>query len=243
MTTIQAALFDLGGTLLDFNPEGYAWLEWERIGLTSAHAFLSAQGHALDREAFIAHFMDALPRRWTLATQGKQNLTLDGLLQEACIAGGKAVPAADIRAAIPHYIAPLDQRVAMYDDTLGTIQALHARGLKIGLISNTMWPGDEHRREMERFGFLHYFHDTLFSGDVALWKPQPELYQLALDRLGVLAERAFFVGDTPEHDLVGAQAVGMKTVYKRNTSFALDGVHPDAEITHLAELLELIERW
>lgn len=240
---IQAAIFDLGGTLLDFNPEGYAWLEWERIGLTHVYAFLSEQGYALDRDKFVAHFMDALPHRWTLATLGRQNLTLGGLLQEACVAAGKAMPVQMIKAAIPRYIAPLDRRVVMYDDTLETIQALHARGLKIGLISNTMWPGDEHRQEMERFGILKYFDDTLFSSDVALWKPQPELYQLALDRLNIPAERAFFVGDTPEHDLVGARAVEMKTVYKRNKSFKLNGIRPDAEITRLAELLDLIERW
>ena len=240
---LQAALLDLGGTLLDFNPEGHPWMEWERAGLEGAYAYLSSHGYALDQDAFIAHVVNTLPRRWDLATRGKQNLTLDGLLQEACVAAGMSVPAADIQAAMAHYIAPLDRRVRIYDDTLETIRTLKARGLKLGLVSNSMWPGDEHRKEMRRFGLLDYFDDTIFSGDVALWKPQPELYRLALDRLGVPAQHAFFVGDTPEHDLVGAQAVGMKTVYKRNNSFDLNGIRPDAEITHLAELLTLIEHW
>lgn len=240
---IKAALFDLGGTLLDFNPENYAWLEWERIGVQAVCAFLSSRGHPIDPDAFAGHFMGALTPRWIRATEGKQNLRLGDLLAESSAACGTALSEDEIQQAVALYIAPLDARVVMYDDARETLQALADRGLRIGLISNTMWPGDYHRRELERFGLLSYFDDTLFSGDVGLWKPQPAAYGLALERLGVSAEDAFFVGDLPQHDLLGAQAVGMRTVFKRNKSFELAGVQPDAEITHLIELTELINRW
>ncbi len=239
MMGITAVLFDLGGTLLDFNPHGYAWLEWERIGLDNAFAFLS-QHYPLDYQAFVAHFMNVLPHRWTLATQGKQNLTLGGLLEETCVAAGAAVPVPTIQAAIAHYVAPLDRQVVIYEDAIPTLETLHRRGLRLALISNSMWPGHVHRQQMARFGILRYFDQTFFSGDVAMWKPQPALYRLALNRLDILPEQALFVGDTPEHDLVGARAVGIKTVYKRNDAFKLDGFQPDAEITHLAELPALL---
>ena len=240
---ILAAIFDLGGTLLDFNPQRLSWLEWERQGLESAQAFLSSRGYPIAREAFISYFMDMLPGRWEEATGGGRNLRLGDALCQVCAVCGVSPTTAEIEEAIAHYIAPLDARVVAYDDALDTLRALRDRGLKVGLVSNTMWPGEFHRRELDRFGLLSCFDATVFSADVALWKPQPEIYHLILDRLGVSAESAFFVGDIPQHDLVGAQGVGMRTVYKHNASFALDALHPDAEITHLAELVALVERW
>ena len=241
--TLQAAIFDLGGTLLEFNPQGLSWLEWERIGLASVHIFLTARGHALDFEQLAPLFSNALPERWELAARGVKNLRLGDILGESLSACGVTLAAAELDEAIAQYIAPADQSVRVYEDAVETLKALRERGLKIGLISNTMWPSEYHLREMERFGLLPYFDHTLFSAEAGWWKPQPEVYYLALEALDVPAERAFFVGDIPQHDIAGAQAAGIRAVFKRNLSFSLDGVEPDAEIAHLSELLELVEHW
>ena len=240
---IRAIVFDLGGTLLDFNPHHRPWLEWERTGLENALAFLSSRGYALSPEAFVGTFAGALPERWEQATQGLGNLRLGDMLLEACLASDAAPTAEEIEAAVAHYIAPLDERVVAYDDTLDTLRALRERGLKVGLVSNTMWPSEYHLRELDRYGLRPYLHHVVFSSDVGLWKPQPGIYRLSLDALGIPAEEAAFVGDMPEHDIVGAQGVGMRAIYKRNDEFVPDGVRPDAVIQHLSELLPLIDRW
>jgi putative hydrolase of the HAD superfamily len=238
---IRAVLFDLGGTLLEFNPHHLSWLQWERAGLEGAHVALLAQGHALPLETFVAHFEENLPERWEQAARGGPNLCLGDVIRDAALAGGVTPADVEIEAAVAAYIAPLDAKVAAYDDALGTLHALRQQGHKIGLISNTMWPGVYHLREMERTGILPYFDYTIFSADVALWKPQPAVYQLALDALGVPAGEAIFVGDMPAYDIVGAQRAGVRAVYKRNRgSPPLDGVVPDAEIDRLAELPGLI---
>jgi putative hydrolase of the HAD superfamily len=236
---IRAVLFDLGGTLLEFNPHHLPWLEWERAGLEGAHAALSARGHALPVETFIAHFENRLPERWDQAARGGPNLRLADAIREACLACGATPDEGEIEAAIAAYIAPLDADVVAYDDALDTLEDL--RGLKIGLISNTMWPQEFHLREMERTGILPYFDHTLFSANAGLWKPQPAIYYRSLDALGVTAEEAIFVGDMPAYDILGAQRAGIHAVYKRNVgSPPLDGVTPDGEIDRLAELPELI---
>ncbi len=130
-----------------------------------------------------------------------------------------------------------------FPDTRPALDILRAMGLKIGLISNTMWPGEFHRRELERFDLLPYFDCVVFSSDVGLWKPRPEVYHLALDALGVAANDALFVGDIPEHDIVGAQRAGIRAVYRRNESFSLDAIRPDATVSLLTELSELIKGW
>lgn len=241
--TVKAVLFDLGGTLLKFNPGGLSWLEWEQVGLQSAHACLTSLGYQLPKERFISWALDALPKRWQRATEGRENLCLGDLLREACLACGVVPAARDLEEAVAAYIAPLDADVVPFPDTRPALDILRAMGLKIGLISNTMWPGEFHRRELERFDLLPYFDCVVFSSDVGLWKPRPEVYHLALDALGVAANDALFVGDIPEHDIVGAQRAGIRAVYRRNESFSLDAIRPDATVSLLTELSELIKGW
>jgi putative hydrolase of the HAD superfamily len=240
---ICAVVFDMGGTLLDFNPEHIPWPEWERAGLVSAHAYLQRQGFDIALDAFLARFIDPLPERWEGATAGRENLCLGEALRAACAACGVTIGPEQVDGLIEHYIAPLDKRVVLYPDTLETLQALRERELAIGLVSNTMWPGQHHRTQLDRFGVSPYLDHAVFSADVGVWKPQPGIYYLGLEALGVQAGQAIFVGDTPRHDIAGAQGVGMRAVYKHNGRRAQPDVTPDATIGHLAELPALIDGW
>jgi putative hydrolase of the HAD superfamily len=240
---IRAVVFDLGGTLLDFHPDRLPWLDWERVGLANAYAYLSSRGYEIEERALIAEFIDDLPERWERATRGVENLRLGDVMRKACTACGLEPTAAEIEEAVARYIEPLDARVVPYEDTVDTLERLRATGHRIGLVSNTMWPARYHREELRRFGLCPYFDHTVFSSDVGMWKPQPGIYRLSLDALDVPAREAVFVGDVPAHDIVGAKKVGMRAVYKRNVSFQPDGVEPDAVIDHLFELPELLARW
>jgi len=244
---IRAVLFDMGGTLLDFNPEHIPWPEWERAGLEGACAYLASRGYALSTatviDTFINAFIDGLPERWERAAQGKENLRLGDVLREACAACDGRPSQAEMDAAIARYIAPLDARVALYEDTHATLAALRERGLRLALVSNTMWPGEYHRRELERFGLMPYLRLALFSADEGVWKPQPGIYRRALNALGVEAREAIFVGDQPEYDVLGAQRVGLRGVYKHNGRARATDVCPDATIAQLSELPALIEQW
>jgi HAD superfamily hydrolase (TIGR01549 family) len=242
-SAVRAVIFDLGGTLLEFNPQHQPWMEWEREGLDAAHAYLSACGHGLPRAELMERFFSALNERWDRATKGGANLRLQDLLSESYAACGFILTADEIAEAVARYIAPIDARVVAFDDAVATLDVLRRQGHKIGLISNTMWPGEFHRQEMARSRLLPYFDHALFSSDVGIWKPQPGIYHLCLDALGVSPAEAVFVGDMPEHDIVGAQRAGMRGILKRNDGNQPGAVRPDAEIVQLSELPALIERW
>ena len=90
-----------------------------------------------------------------------------------------------------------------------TIRQLKESGLKIGLISNADVCD---RLYWDQSPVYPYFDDSIFSCDVTMLKPDPEIFLLSLSHLGVKPSEALFVGDGGSRELKGAKAVGMGTV-------------------------------
>ncbi|MEK6274183.1 MAG: HAD family hydrolase [Actinomycetota bacterium] len=93
----------------------------------------------------------------------------------------------------------------LFEDTLPVLAELRAHGLKIGLVSNT-------GRDLAAF-VSHHALDVdaaLGSASHGKTKPHPSIFQAALEQLGVDAEEAAMVGDSPEDDVEGARALGMR---------------------------------
>lgn len=102
--------------------------------------------------------------------------------------------------------ARLDPEPAMQE----AVRAARAAGLRTGLLSNS-WGGALYPRE----GFGALFDVVVISGEVGMRKPDPGIFQLTAERLGVEPAACVFVDDTPGH-LRGAQDVGMTTVLHRD---------------------------
>lgn len=96
-----------------------------------------------------------------------------------------------------------------YEDVAPALERLGAKGLKLGLISN--W---DTRLEglFEGFGLLPMLSTVVSSAQVGLRKPDPRIFELACDRLGVLPEECAHVGDHHYADVLGARSVGMTPV-------------------------------
>ncbi len=114
----------------------------------------------------------------------------------------------------------------LYEDVLPVFDLLRRRGVKIGLLSNTS-------RDLDTFVRHHRLDVDAWLSSVVHGKvkPSPTIFQALLERLEVGAAEAAMVGDSPEDDIAGAQAIGMR-------AFLLDreGTHdrPDALPTLLA---------
>ena len=80
------------------------------------------------------------------------------------------------------------------------------------------------------------FEFVIDSGEVGVEKPDPRIFQIALDRMGVTAADALYVGDLYEVDVVGARAAGLDVVL-------LDpyGVHADRDVRRSRSLEELAD--
>jgi len=104
---------------------------------------------------------------------------------------------------------------------IGAVRAARKGGVKTGLITNSWGLGIYERAPTD------LFDETVISGDVGLHKPQPEIYELACERLGVEPADCVFVDDLREN-VAGAEAVGMEAILHRDST---------ATVRRLEELL------
>lgn len=97
----------------------------------------------------------------------------------------------------------------MYEDVPDAIRAIRARGVRIGLISNTQRCLTTFA---EHFELRELIDISLSSAAHGYMKPHPSIFQAALDGLGVRPQEAIMVGDSLSHDIAGAARVGMRGV-------------------------------
>jgi HAD superfamily hydrolase (TIGR01549 family) len=93
----------------------------------------------------------------------------------------------------------------LYEDVLPTFQALREAGLKLGLVSNTS-------RDLGAFVGHHRLNVDAWvsSGVHGKVKPSPSIFKAVLELLGVAPSEAVMIGDSPDDDVAGAEAVGIR---------------------------------
>jgi epoxide hydrolase-like predicted phosphatase len=106
----------------------------------------------------------------------------------------------------------------MQPDTpmIDSLRHARAAGIRTGLISNSWGKG-----RYDRDAFPELFDGVVISGEVGLHKPQPEIFRLGAELIGLEPAQCVFVDDLREN-CVGAEAVGMTAVLHRDTVQTLD---------------------
>jgi putative hydrolase of the HAD superfamily len=93
------------------------------------------------------------------------------------------------------------------------LETLRRRGVRMAVISNTSFRGFILQRELERQNLLQYFEFVMASADYGIRKPDPLLYQVALQRMSLPAAQTWYAGNMPSVDCVGARAAGMRPLW------------------------------
>lgn len=96
----------------------------------------------------------------------------------------------------------------IYEDALPVLDDLRARGLKLGLVSNT-------GRDLDAFVAHHRLdvQAAIGSGAFGRTKPHPTIFRAVLERLEVDPQDAAMVGDSIEDDVEGARAAGIERAF------------------------------
>lgn len=227
---LDAVIFDWGGTLTP----------WHDIDL---HAQWYAYAEAYDpvRAAALADVLfDLEALSWQRAREHHRSHTLDDLFRDA----GVEPSGERHEAALAAYLAFWEPHTFIDPDAPELLAALGARGLRVGVLSNTLWPRQHHEHVFRRDGVLDLIHGAVYSSEIPYTKPHPEAFRAALGSVGVDdPARAVFVGDRPYDDVSGSQALGMRAVLVPHSAVPTYDVEPDAVVQRLADLLPLIDDW
>ena len=128
-------------------------------------------------------------------------------------------------------------RWALYDDVRPAFERLRDRGLQVGIISN--WDS-RLRGLLVGLGLGDILADIVSSADVQLHKPDPRIFALACERIGVRPEEAAHVGDHHYADFLGASALGMTPVLIDRHGIEADhGEIPIQTLDRIEEVLGL----
>ncbi len=122
---------------------------------------------------------------------------------------GGVAPGADQAARELYEEWAAHEHFALYDDVLETFRVLAARGIGLGLISNS------HRcltSFQAHFALRELIAVAVSSPEERYMKPHPAIFRVALDRMRVRADQAVMVGDSVSHDVEGARRAGMRGV-------------------------------
>ncbi|MBI2828713.1 MAG: HAD family hydrolase [Acidobacteria bacterium] len=130
------------------------------------------------------------------------------------------------------------QHFFLYDDVTPALRELAARGVQVGLISNSHRCLASFQQHFELHGLIAV---ALSSSEHGYLKPHPSIFESALKLLGVAAAEAVMVGDSLSHDIEGARRVGMRGILVRRSPDAAQAGVPGVPVIHdLSELPALL---
>ncbi len=222
---IDAVIFDWGGTLTP----------WHTLDVRES--WLAATGDSSLADRLGA----AEDLAWTRSRDEHVSATFVDVLQAA------GVDADDDFLA--KYDAWWEPHTLLDPDVPELFAWLRAQDIRIGVLSNTIWPRERHEDIFARDEVLALLDGAVYTSEIPWTKPHAEAFRAALAAVDVAdPSRAVFVGDRPFDDIHGAKSVGMRAVLVPHSKVPewqrghVEG-EPDAVIARLADLRPVIEGW
>ena len=134
-------------------------------------------------------------------------------------------------------------------DVAPLFAGLRERGVRIGILSNTIWSREYHERVFARDGVLDLIDGAVYTSEIAHAKPHREAFRAAMAAVGARnPSRCVYVGDRPYEDVHGAQRAGMRAVLVPHSTLPADqqvpvDVQPDGVAHRLLDVLHLVDGW
>jgi len=247
---IHGIIFDLGHTLMHLSD---TWPAVFDRGVVDLIAFLAAQRPDLDGPAFARAWLDRRRDGFARSSATLREVTAVETMRWTFAQAGVPDPElALVTGAIDAFFAYEDACWFADPDALSVLQRLSGRGLRLGLFSNaTHDPFIQH--VVDRLGFRPFLDPVLSSAGVGIRKPDPAAFAPCLDAWSLPANSVVVVGDSLEHDTLGAHRAGMRAVWYRSRENARqegggygdegapDRIRPEAIIDRLSELPDRLD--
>jgi putative hydrolase of the HAD superfamily len=198
----KAVLFDLYNTLIEIRTVEDDPIVWTQLAL-----FLSYQGVEAESSRLHADFRQRIQTQQQQSAEAYPEIDMVAIFQGMLGDIGHANPEL-LSLPVTQLFRTLTMRhLELFPDTMPALQALHGT-VALALVSDAQraWLVPE----MQRAGIGDSFAVRVISGDHGFRKPDPRLFTLALEQLGVQPAEAVFVGDSAFRDVCGAQQVGLR---------------------------------
>lgn len=241
---IEAVLFDLDDTLIDWAPVTIHRAEFYGPRVARIHAHLVRLGHELPPiEEFQSILDQAVLSTWSEAKKTWALRSFSDVLRQVLSDLGLPTESIDFDEALRVFGWGPWSGVMPFPDAIPVLQELRYRGYKLGLLTNSFLPMWLRDFELAAYELLDYWDARITAAEVGYMKPHPSIFYAVLDALKVTPERAVFVGDRPRNDIAGANAVGLISVLMAppHLNRELDGISPDYTITCLSELIPILD--
>ncbi|WP_306052453.1 HAD family hydrolase [Natronococcus wangiae] len=221
----EAVFWDVGGVVLDLESVRAAHtafvadlLERRDVDATIEEAI------AAWRSAVGDHFRERDGTAFRAARDGYHK----GI--EAVV--GEPIPRAEWK---PPFREAVRSSIEPVPGAVETVERLAARDLHVGVVSDV--DDEEGRWMLEQFGVREAFDSITTSEEVGRTKPDPAMFETALEKAGVAPERSLMIGDRYEHDVEGAAEAGLHGV----AFGAEDGPAVSYRIESPLEILEIVD--
>lgn len=230
---VDAVIFDWGGTLTQWHD-----IDFHAESLALAQAVVNADH---DVEVSRQRLHEAGAAVWGRSRDHQQSATVADLFSEAGLEHDPELLGAYYEFWDPHTTTDPEVRPLW--------EALRADGIRVGVLSNTIWPRTFHERIFERDDVLHLIDGDVYTSEIPWTKPSPKAFAAAMAAVGVDdPARCVYVGDRLFDDIWGAHNVGMRAIHIPHSRIPAEQVghtegEPDAVAHRLAEIHKIVDDW
>lgn len=224
---VKAFLFDLGNTLIEYpSPEEL-----------KENCLKSIQDMKISAE-LLHRMQEILSEDRHKGLETFEEATIEQALSRALKEKDYKFERANLLEMIEEiYYFGFGKYTSLVNDAPQLLEFLKNRGMKMGIISNTPFPGLFFQRDLEKFGLLPYFQTLVWSSEFGKRKPSPAIFKKALINLAVFPSEAVYVGDKLDRDVAGSRGVGMQSIWFDRKARGKD--HDGYRILSLTEIFSL----
>lgn len=228
--TTRAVLFDLYRTLIDIWTNEKNPRVWDGLS-----RFLAYEGIWLQPQDFSARFFERADAHLKACQEEYAEIDVSLVFRDIVADAGCTDPESLCKSVTGVFRVLSTERFGLFPDVIPAMERLTGRFM-LGVISDAQ--RSFFHTELEAAGLVRFMDVTVASGEHGFHKPDPRLFRIALNRLGLDPAEAVYVGDSAERDMCGAQAAGIRSVLldRGGRNPVLDRCRPHLVVRDLGEL-------
>lgn len=235
-SAVEAVIFDWGGTITP----------WHTVDLREQWTVfargMSAIACSLNDTASAVHAAEEAA--WRRGRTEGTSARLHEILQEAGL--DPAHPA--LEAGLTAYREFWEPHTFTHPEIPSLWESLRSKGIRIGVLSNTIWTRDYHREIFARDDVLHLIDGDVYSSETPWVKPRTEIFLAAAEAVSADPRRCVYVGDRSFEDVHGPQSAGMRAIWIPHSEIPTEQqvshqATPDAVAHELSDIARIVAAW